>query len=161
MAVWDPLSASYVDGFSPFDANYFQNPFLLGATRETSLPQIGNRASLFFANRRPRIFFRPGEQRLLLAGLRGLTDEQLADELTISLSAVKKTWQAIYRRASWILPGALSDDKSSGVGDSKRGKEKKQWLLSYLRDHREELRPVLPNGDAPRTQMAKENCTDQ
>ena len=161
MAVWDPLSATYKDGLSPIGEYHFQSPFLLAATRETSLPQIGSRTSMFFMNRRPKIFFRPGEQRLLLSALRGLTDEELADELTISLSGVKKTWQAIYRRASRILPGTLSAAESNGEAASKRGKEKKQRLLSYLRDHREELRPVLPSGGASRTQAAEENYTDQ
>jgi hypothetical protein len=159
MTLWDPVAANYTDGFPALDEKFFQNPFLLGKTRDAALAQLGNRTSILFANRRPKIFFWPSEQRLLLAALRGLTDEELADELTISLSAVKKTWRAIYRRASWTLPDTLRADKSSDACDSKRGKEKKQRLLSYLRDHREELRPVLQNGDAPRTQPAEGNCT--
>jgi hypothetical protein len=33
---------------------------------------------------------------------------------------------------------------ADGEGDRKRGKERKQHVLTYLRVHMEELRPVLP-----------------
>jgi hypothetical protein len=143
MSVWDPLSRSYKDGRSWLDAD-FQSPFLLGATSETSLAQLGNRTSVLFMSRRPTIFFRPSEQRLLLAALRGLTDEELADELTVSRSAVKKTWRAVYGRASCVFPNEIPAETSNGQLEARRGKEKKQRLLSYLREHREELRPILP-----------------
>jgi hypothetical protein len=69
-------------------------------------------------------------------------DRQLADELGISISAVKKAWRAVYDRAAAILSDA-SDHRSQD--DTKRGREKKNRLLAYLREHGEELRPVLPH----------------
>jgi hypothetical protein len=144
MMVWDPTPGRYIDGRGLVEGDFFHSPFLIGETREAGLSQIGSRQSMFFVYTQPKIFFRPGEQRLLSAALRGLTDENLADELTISLSAVKKTWRLVYERASRALPNLNRSEKSDDGADSRRGKEKKQRLLSYLRDHREELRPVLP-----------------
>jgi len=78
------------------------------------------------------IYFRLAEQRLLLAALRGLTDSELSDELTISVSAVKKTWLSIYERAAKVMSSEFPENENNHV-NSKRGKEKKQRLLAYLR----------------------------
>jgi hypothetical protein len=54
---------------------------------------------------------------------------------------VKKSWALIYERVSPHLQGFSScHDVMEGI--SERGKEKKQRLLCYLRDHPEELRPA-------------------
>jgi len=82
--------------------------------------------------------------------LRGFTDEELADELAISLSAVKKAWRSVYDRAAKALPRDLPDRTTEDI-KAKRGKEKKQHLLAYLRGHMEELRPVLPPREEERT----------
>jgi len=74
--------------------------------------------------------------------LHGETDEELALDLGVSLSAVKKTWAHIYERTSAYLPDVCPACEPSGAAE--RGKEKKQRLLSYLRDHPEELRPASP-----------------
>jgi len=79
---------------------------------------------------------------LLLAGLRGGTDEELADELGISLSAVKKAWQSIYERVSACDPELVPAAHPTESGAYERGKMKKQRLIAYLRDHPEELRPA-------------------
>lgn len=83
---------------------------------------------------------RPSEQRLLLAALRGGTNEELAADLGVSLSAVKKTWILIYERSSAYVHGFSSEREPDGT--TERVKEKKQRLLSYLREHPEELRPA-------------------
>lgn len=80
---------------------------------------------------------------MLLAALRGGTDEELAIDLGISLSAVKKMWLSIYGRASTHVPELLPNRGSVQEG-GERGKEKKHRLLSYLRDHPEEHRPASP-----------------
>ena len=99
---------------------------------------------MLFRSEAPQFDFRPSEQRLLLTALRGGTDEELSDDLGISLSAVKKTWSLIYERAAAHLPGFSSNHNGSTNGASERGKEKKQRLLTYLRDHPEEMRPAAP-----------------
>jgi hypothetical protein len=141
--LWLSHDGQYVDGRSrPFN-NLAESPFILGADRESVNQAFGSWLFSLFSCNPPRMYFRPSEQRLLLAALRGLTDEELADELGISLSAVKKNWRMIYERT-----GSIWDKKKSwtpdGDGDGKRGKERKQHLLTYLRTHMEELRPVLP-----------------
>ena len=119
-------------------------PFLIGGDRATANRAFGSWFSAqLFSHKQPRIYFRPAEQRLLLAALRGLTDDELSDELRISLSAVKKTWRMIYERAGLTRRDSMRD----GGEDEcirRRGKERKHHLLTYLRTHLEELRPVLP-----------------
>ena len=116
-------------------------PFVLGITRELALRSLGSWVTPVFVLRPPLAFFTPSEQRVLKAALRGSTDEELSDELGVSLSFVKKAWRSIYERAGdsipEVFPEGLSDEIEGG-----RGKEKKQRLLSYVRDHLEELRPV-------------------
>ena len=104
--------------------------------------------SFFFARRSPTIGFTRSEQKLLSAALHGGIDGELSDQLGISLSAVKKTWAAIYLRVQSRKPSDLRIELDGTDGD--RGKEKKQKLLAYLREHPEELRPyslrLLENG---------------
>jgi hypothetical protein len=61
--------------------------------------------------------------------------------LDISTSAVKKCWQSIYTRVGLRLPPLLPEGSENRSG---RGTEKKRRLLSYVRSHPEELRPLLP-----------------
>lgn len=139
---WLESAGDYVDGRHLEIEKLVQAPFILGSNRELAIRNLGSWDSNLFSHSPPRIYFRPAEQRLLLAALRGLTDEELSDELSVSLSAVKKTWRVIYERAAEML-----SDLRPPTGDlnsEKRGREKKQHLLAYLRQHMEELRPVLP-----------------
>jgi hypothetical protein len=116
-------------------------PFVLGFTRELARKLPGRWISTLFDYREPRIFLSPAEQRLLLRALEGHTDDEISNELAISSSAVKKCWQSIYTRVGLRLPELLPQSDSNG---SARGSEKKRHLLSYLRIHPEELRPLLP-----------------
>ena len=90
----------------------------------------------------PRFSFRRSEQRLLFLALDGGTDKELADELGISLSAVKKTWRMIYDRVAACQPELIPSNSQADAWTQDRGKQKKQRLLAYLREHPEELRPV-------------------
>jgi hypothetical protein len=118
----------------------FLQPHMLEATREKAAEQPGSWANLFFAYRRPVIGFTRSEQRLLSAALQGGTDGELSDLLGISLSAVKKTWAAIYFRVQSRKPLNVKIELDESV-EGDRGKEKKQKLLVYLRAHPEELKP--------------------
>jgi hypothetical protein len=117
------------------------SPFVLGIDRELALNTLGSWLTPVFVQRPPLGFFRPSEQKLLQAALSGSTDEELADELGVSLSFVKKTWRSIYDRAADRIPGLFSAGVQNEM-EGGRGKEKKQRLLSYVREHLEELRPV-------------------
>jgi DNA-binding CsgD family transcriptional regulator len=140
---WLSEKGEYVDGRFLQIETLPAEPFLIGGDREAAKRAFGSWFSgLLLSHQEVRMYLRPGEQRLLLAALQGLTDEELAQELGISLSAVKKTWRAIYDRTGSIWNGDVLDDRAEEA-DGKRGKEKKQHLLTYLRAHMEELRPVL------------------
>lgn len=120
----------------------FSKPHFIGMTRDLALSRAGSWIGSIFLYQAPELSFRPSEQRLLLAALRGGTDEELSDELGISLSAVKKTWAMIYDRSSGRLPGFSAIHRRSPNHPRERGREKKQRLLNYVRDHPEELRPA-------------------
>ena len=118
----------------------FRQPHMLEATREKAAEQPGSWASLFFAYQKPVIGFTRSEQRLLSVALRGGTDQELSDQLGISLSAVKKMWAAIYFRVQSHKPFDLRLELDERI-DGDRGKEKRRKLLAYLREHPEELKP--------------------
>jgi len=119
-----------------------REPHLTGLSRDLAPSRMGTWASTLFAYEAPRFRFPAGEQRLLLVSLLGGTDEDLAKELGISLSAVKKTSHSIYERVSACDPELAPPSEE---GTSERGKTKKQRLIVYLRDHPEELRPAREN----------------
>jgi hypothetical protein len=115
-------------------------PHVLEVTRAMASQQPGTWVDQFFAYRRPQIGLSRSEQRLLSAALQGGTDEELAKLLEISLSAVKKTWASVYLRVESAKPADLKFAPNANA-DGDRGREKKQKLLVYLREHPEELRP--------------------
>lgn len=117
-------------------------PHIIHIRRESALKCIGAWSSSIFVYQPPRACFSPSEQKLLLAALQGGTDDEVSDELAISLSAVKKAWYSIHDRAAQHLPEfILKNECQTERVNGERGKQKKQRLLSYLREHPEELRP--------------------
>jgi hypothetical protein len=132
----------YVDRVEEPVPEVIAEPHYLGLTRELARRRFGTWMGSLFVYEPARFGFRPSEQRLLLAALRGGTDEELADELSISVSAVKKTWLSIYDRVIQRDPGIISSTALERDGACERGKEKKQRLLIYVREHPEELRPA-------------------
>jgi hypothetical protein len=133
----------YVDFGNRSLDEIFKMPHYVGLTRTVALSRPGAWAGSLFVYQAPQCGFRPSEQRLLLAAMGGGTDRELAAEIGISLPAVKKTWLSIYGRVSKQLPSIFPN----GVAipeDGERGREKKQHLIAYLRDHPEELRPASP-----------------
>ncbi len=137
----DTVSGYFQSSQEPVESMSLQ-PHMLEVTKEMAAKQPGSWADLFFAYRRPVIGFTPSEKRLLSAALHGGTDRDLSSLLGISLSAIKKKWVSIYQRVQShkLLDGGIEFDEIVG-GD--RGKEKKQKLLAYLREHQEELKPHL------------------
>ena len=124
-------------------------PHMLEATKEMAARQPGTWVSLLLTYRKPVIGFTRSEQRLLSAALQGGTDGELSDLLGVSLSAVKKMWASIYLRVQSAKPSDARIELDESI-DGDRGKEKKQKLLVFLREHPEELRPyylrMLENG---------------
>jgi hypothetical protein len=136
---WDCAQERYVDAHNFDVEEVLQRPFILGATPETARQHLSWTTTLFQYTP-PRINPKPAEQKLLSAAIRGLKDEELSCELGVSLSFIKKTWSSIYNRAAEKLPELSLEIAAGSV--PQRGKEKKQRVLAYLREHPEELRPI-------------------
>lgn len=117
-------------------------PHLIGLNREMALSRPGSWVGGLFDYEPPRCAFSRSEQRLLFSALGGETDEQLSRALGISRSSIKKAWHSIYDRVARSLPELFRGESRRDTSMSERGKEKKHRLLSYLREHPEELRPV-------------------
>jgi DNA-binding NarL/FixJ family response regulator len=122
------------------EEHLLSQPHLLVISRDQALLQVGCWSSSLFIYRPPTVGFSRSEQRLLEEALRGGSDEELAKELEISVSAVKKAWRSVYDRVDRSSIGIFP--KASDNGDAERGKGKKHRLLAYIREHPEELRPV-------------------
>ena len=136
---WNCAKQRYVEVHNFDVKEVLQHPFILGATPETAREHLSWTTTLFQYTP-PRMFPKPTEQRLLSAAIRGLKDEELSCELGVSLSFIKKTWSSIYNRAAETLPELNLDIATGSI--PQRGREKKQRVLSYLREHAEELRPI-------------------
>lgn len=136
---WDPFAGAYTSPRRESLADVLHNPHVLGVSREMDRGElIGSWAGALFDYHRPVLGLSQSEQRLLISALAGITDEQLAESLGISLSAVKKRWISIHGRVQDAKPALISRN----IPASGRGKEIRRHLLAYLRDHYEELRPV-------------------
>lgn len=88
----------------------------------------------------PVCHFTRAEQRLLSKALEGLTDQQIAESLDLSLNTLKSTWRSIYERVQMHAPhvlGSTRDDLGAGV----RGGEKRRNVLTFAEAHPQELRP--------------------
>ena len=117
----------------------YGHPYLFGVTREEALAQEGSYVSRMFIYTPPRIYFKPHEQELLAVALQEVSDEEAAEQLYTTIHAIKKRWNTIYDRVEEAIPGIMPPKN-----EEKRGQEKRRFLLRYLREHPEELRPVLP-----------------
>ena len=116
-------------------------PALFGLTRDEALTDPGSALSLHFLYTEPSFRFTSSQQELLTLALLGQADTEAAITLDISLSTVKKHWQAVFERVARVRPDWLQHE-SVVSGDGKRGAEKRRHLLNYLRQHLEELRPL-------------------
>jgi hypothetical protein len=117
-------------------------PHVIGVSRGLALAVSGSWIATMFLYQPPRFGFSPSKQRLILSALGGATDKELAGRLGVSLATVKKTWRAIYERVDLSAPGLVPGSAPESGSAPERGKEKKQRLLAYFREHPAELRPV-------------------
>jgi len=68
--------------------------------------------------------------------------ERLQRALGVSLSAVKKTWAAIFDKVSDVFPNVGDDVRDvTASGAITRGAQKRHRLLTYLHNHPEEIKP--------------------
>ena len=114
-----------------------QRPYLFGMNSDQSKRRIGSMASIFFQAEEPQFHFSRAEQNLLLVTLRNASDEEAARQLYVSLHTIKMRWRAAFERASERRPDLFPPHEPGAP----RGVERRTQLLSYLRDHMEELRP--------------------
>jgi hypothetical protein len=155
--LWDPLTGGYTSTVRSDLSEVVRTPHVVGVTRDLdrkahkhwTVSWVGG----LFDYHPPMLGFSPSEQRLLSSALPGVTDEHLAGMMGTSLSAVKKMWISIYRRAESCLPELTPHSNSSDLPASGRGPEKRRVLLAYVREHPEELRPVSRASYANHTRM--------
>jgi hypothetical protein len=140
--LWDPGKARYVESLRRNAEEFIQKPHIVGITREMEFSRLGSWVGTLFDYQPPRFGFSRSEQRLLCAALAGEsgTDNELAESLGVSLPTIKKMWLSIYRRVNNHRPETIRDFVPVEV--TERGKEKRRPLLTYLREHPEELRPA-------------------
>jgi DNA-binding CsgD family transcriptional regulator len=115
-------------------------PFIWAATRFDAESNPGYAMALLFGSfMAPRLGFTRLEQHLLSLALDGATDASIARVAGLSESAVKKHFRRLYEKARAIGVLALVTDE--GPAQPTRGVESRRHLLSYLREHPEEMRP--------------------
>jgi hypothetical protein len=134
---------------SDFGAFFAANPAstwnrdraLFVCSKKDALAVPASLPAILYSGRNPVLGLREPDQELLRAALKGLTDQEQADELGLRLPAVKKRWAAIFQRISTAKPDLLPIEED--VDHQSRGRQKRHYLLNYLRAHPEELRPYL------------------
>lgn len=117
-----------------------RRPRLFGLDRRSIRPGAVNTLSFLFHPRRPVLNLSGAVQRVLVRAMLHESDGQIAKALGISADAVKKTWRRAFDQVSRLSPGILGEPHE--VWSDRRGAEKRHHLISYLRLHLEEVRPV-------------------
>src|ERR1700674_31619 len=118
----------YIDSPGRSLDEVFRMPHYLGLTRQVALSRIGAWMGSLFLYQAPQCGFRPSEQRLLLAALRGGTDKELAGKLGISLATVKKHWLSIFSRVSTHLSSLFANHVATQE-EGGRGMQKRQHII--------------------------------
>lgn len=120
-----------------------ERPYLGYFGKECLAERPGTYVASLFHYRSPIFQFTYEQQVMLAHALEGATDDELAELLSISASAVKKRWQAIYGKVDsydeTLLPAGGSIEK----GGLSRGSERRRHLLRFLRNSLEEFSPEL------------------
>jgi hypothetical protein len=108
--------------------------------RREALATPGSVAALVFHYSEPVIHFGDADRELLQAALAGATDGELVKRLGLTMSALKKRWASLYRRVAAANPDLIpeADDDPDRLT---RGRQKRHHVLTYVREHPEELRP--------------------
>jgi DNA-binding CsgD family transcriptional regulator len=147
------LRRDYSDCFGKSDVSEpesSQRPGLVGLTKEEAFAHAGSNIAGLFIFTAPRFHFSRSQRVLLQHALMGETCEKLAASLFVSPWTVKKRWHEIYDRVADVDGELLPPPIAYGARASSRGVERRRYLLNYLRQHPEELRPF----ELPRRRMA-------
>lgn len=115
-------------------------PRLYGIYRERAAVQYHPLHPILFENNRPQFRFSHTEQDFLLHAMAGWTDKELAEMLHCAVVTINKRWASIYSKTSGLASDAICPP-ATGTDNQTRGAEKKRYILAYLRQHMEELRP--------------------
>jgi DNA-binding NarL/FixJ family response regulator len=124
-----------------YSSRWLRTRRLVGLTKKEAEARPGSYLAGLFVCSPPRFHFSPSEQKLLEHALTGQTCEDLAASLSLSPWTIKKRWQAIYERVTAVDGELLPRTVPEGQAAQSRGEERRRRLLSYLRQHPEELRP--------------------
>lgn len=116
--------------------------FLVGISRKEAELMAGARISTMFVTTTPKLGFSTAAQEMLNLALTGQTDEDLATDLGLSLSAIKKRWNAIYNRVDEVAPGIFGPRRD--LMSNTRGGEMRRHLLAYLRANPAEVNFIPP-----------------
>jgi hypothetical protein len=139
----DAADVAYMTSHGVYGSVFaFEDGALMVSTRDDAMARPGSILAILYSFREPTLGLSEIHQQLLEAAMEGLTDEELAESLSMKLPTVKKRWAAIFDRVA-----CTRSDLSIGSNDDPdrhtRGPQKRHHLLAYLREHPEELRPWL------------------
>jgi len=127
-------------------------PFLTGVDVGEALKKPGI-PSLMFTFSPPLFGFSQGEQEVLEKALGGGIDRDIAPALRLTVWAVDKRWQRIYAKVEKVEPSILGPEGKKN--DQEYQKTRRRFLLDYLRDHMEEMRPYAPDRPAAKKKRGK------
>ncbi len=100
----------------------------------------GSLAAKLFDYKAPVLGLRDTEKQLLSQALRGGDDVQIAARVHLAIPSVKKRWQSVFSQFENVLPDVLHEAGTARELNH-RGTQKRHHVLTYVRQHPEELRP--------------------
>jgi hypothetical protein len=154
--IWSEKDLDWIKAFLTLRSDYsdyyrrtgqlipVHRPYLYGVSADEALSSASSLAAPVFLYTPPRFHLPRGAQDLLARALDGETDTALANSLHVSLATVKMRWRQIYERIEEIAPELLPD-LAGNHSEANRGKEKRRYVIEYIREHPEELRPFAPS----------------
>jgi DNA-binding CsgD family transcriptional regulator len=128
------------DGSARRNSGTRNHPYLMEAVfadllkrPELRLTAAGSLARL----REPRFGFRTGDHEVLRLAMEGRPDPDIAEELRLSVAAIKKRWQGIFLKVQSVDAVFFEEDAVPDFeGDARN---RRQHLLRVLRQHPEEF----------------------
>jgi DNA-binding CsgD family transcriptional regulator len=113
---------------------------LITAHRDSYVGENFLATQLFTKVEAPKIGFDARSREVLKFAMDGLSDDEIADEVGITLQGVKKRWRQIFAIVRAASPTLLGE-RSIADDDGKRGAESRSVVLQYVRSNRAELHP--------------------